>query len=56
MTITYTRLKHVLCFIIGLISVQDDGTVKVLLIHEGPRGSLANNVPSCAIEQANQEV
>ena len=41
-----------------LISVQDDGdgcesTLKDELPQ--PRGSLANNIPSRAIEQANQE-
>ena len=49
------------CFIscwIVLVSVQDDGdgcesTLKDELPQ--PRGSLANNMPSCAIEQANQE-
>ena len=41
-----------------LISVQDDGdscesTVKDKLPQ--PRGSLANNIPLCAIDQAIQE-
>ena len=54
-----------LCFVscrIVLISVQDDArddgngcesTSKDALPQ--PRGSLANNIPSCGIEQANQE-
>ena len=58
-TITCTRLKCVFRFIsyrIVLISVQDDGdgcesTSKDELPQ--PRGSLANNIPSRAIEQAN---
>ena len=60
-TITCTRLKCAFRFIslrIVLISVQDDGdgcesTSKDELPQ--PRGSLANNIPSRAIEQANQE-
>ena len=60
-TITFTRLKRAFRFIscwIVLISVQDGGnscesTSKDELPQ--PRGSLANNIPSCAIEQANQE-
>ena len=60
-TITCTRLKRAFRFIgcrIVLISVQDDGdgcesTSKDELPQ--PRGSLANNIPSHAIEQANQE-
>ena len=60
-TITCTRLKHVFHFIscrIVLISVQDDGdscesTSKDELPQ--PRGSLANNIPSRATEQANQQ-
>ena len=60
-TITCTRLKRAFRFIscrIVLISVQDDGdgcesTSKDELPQ--PRGSLANNIPSRAIEQANQE-
>ena len=59
--ITCTRLKRVFRFIscrIVLVSVQDDGdgcksTSKDELPQ--PRGSLANNIPSHAIEQANQE-
>ena len=58
-TITCMRLKHAFCFIscrIVLISVQDDGdgcesTSKDELPQ--PRGSLANNIPSRATEQAN---
>ena len=40
-----------------LISVQDNGAVDVLGRMELPdqRGSLANDIPSCVIEQANQE-
>ena len=60
-TITCTRLKRAFLFIscrIVLISVQDDGdscksTSKDELPQ--PRRSLANNIPSRAIEQANQE-
>ena len=60
-TIMCTRLKHAFRFIscrIVLISVQDDGdsyesTLKDELPQ--PRGSLTNNIPLCAIEQANQE-
>ena len=60
-TIMCTRLKCAFCFIscwIALISVQDDGdgcesTSKDELPQ--PRGSLANNIPSHTIEQANQE-
>ena len=60
-TIMCTRLKHAFSFIscrIVLISVQDDGngcasTSKNELPQ--PRGSLTNNIPSRAIEQANQE-
>ena len=43
-----------------LISVQDDMALwKYFKLKDElpePRGSLANNIPSCAIEQANQEV
>ena len=60
-TITCTRLKRAFRFIscrIVMISVQDDGdgcesTSKDELPQ--PRGSLANNIPLRAIEQANQE-
>ena len=60
-TIMCTRLKGAFHFIscrIVLISVQDDGngcesTSKDVLPQ--PRGSLANNIPSRATEQANQE-
>ena len=60
-TITCTRLKRAFRFIscrIVLISVQDNGhscasTLKDELPQ--PRGSLANNIPLCATEQANQE-
>ena len=60
-TIMCTRLKCAFRFIscwIVLISVQDDGdgcesTSKDELPQ--PRGSLANNIPSRTIEQANQE-
>ena len=53
--------QHAFRFIscrIVLISVQDDSdgcesTSKDELPQ--PRGSLANNIPSCATEQANQE-
>ena len=43
---------------IVLISVQDDGIVNVLRRMNywyDQRGSLANDIPSHAIEQANQE-
>ena len=51
-------IKHALHFILVLISVQDDGAVEVLrrmnyLIQES---ILANDIPSHAIEQGNQEV
>ena len=55
------RLKHVFRFIscqIVLISVQDDGDVCESTSKDElpqPRGSLANNIPSRAIEQANQK-
>ena len=60
-TIMCMRLKLVFHFIscrVVLISVQDDAdgcesTSKDELPQ--PKGSLANNVLSCAIEQANQE-
>ena len=39
---------------------DNDGTVEVLKSSEGwtsgPRGSLADKIPSCTIEQANQEI
>ena len=60
-TITCTRLKRTFHFIscrIVLISVQDDGdNCEITLKDElpQPRGFLANNIPSHAIEQANQE-
>ena len=44
-------------YLIVLISVQDDdsgSTLKGELFD--PRGSLASDIPSCAIEQANQEI
>ena len=52
------RFAFILICWIVLISVQDDGdgcesTSKDELPQ--PRGSLANNIPSRAIEQANQE-
>ena len=60
-TIMCTRLKCAISFIsrrVVLISVQDNGdscesTSKDELPQ--PRGSLANNIPLHAIEQANQE-
>ena len=60
-TIMCMRLKRVFRFIscrIVLISVQDNGdscesTSKDELPQ--PSGSLANNIPLCATEQANQE-
>ena len=60
-TITCTRLKRAFHFIscwIALISVQDDGDGRESTLKDElpqPRGSLANNIPSHAIEQANQE-
>ena len=53
-----TQMCVSLYLLIVLISVQDDGdgcesTSKDELPQ--PRGSLANNIPSHAIEQANQE-
>ena len=60
-TITYARLKHAFRFVscqIVLISVQDDGTGCESTSKDKlpqPRWSLANNIPSCATEQANQE-
>ena len=45
-----------------LISEQDDGALEVhelsvmTIIIPDPAGSLVNKIPSCAIEQANQEV
>ena len=61
-TITCTGLKRAFHFIncpIVLISVQDDAngcesTSKDELPQ--PRGCLANNIPSRATEQANQEL
>ena len=58
-TITCTRLKRAFHFIscqIALISVQDDGEgCESTSKNELPqsRGSLANNIPLHAIEQAN---
>ena len=47
-------------YLIVRISVQDDMALwKYFKMKDElpePRGSLANNIPSCAIEQANQEV
>ena len=47
-------------YLIVLISVQDDMALwKYFKLKDKlpkPRGSLANNIPSRAIEQANQEV
>ena len=60
-TITCTRRKHAFHFIsfrIVLISVQDDGDGCESTSNDElpqPRGSLANNVPSRATEQANQD-
>ena len=61
-TIMCMRLKCTFHFITELIvpiSVQDDG-VTCGSTSKGKlrelRGSLANDIPSCAIEQANQEV
>ena len=58
-TITCTRLKRALHFIIVLIAKCTGwwccgSTPKDEL--PDPRGSLANNIPSRAVEQANQEV
>ena len=55
LTISCTRLKRVFHFIscrIILISLQDDGDGYVSASKDElpqPRGSLANNIPSCAI-------
>ena len=60
-TITCTRLKCAFRFFscqIILISVQDDGDGCESTLKDEvpqPRGSLANNIPSHTIDQANQE-
>ena len=54
---TCTRLKRALHFIVVVINVQDNGAMKNTP-KDGlpdPRGSLANDIPSHAIEQPNQE-
>ena len=59
---TCTRLKHLLCFIIVLHRIQEDGAVEVLqrmnyLIKRvfSERNTIID-LPSHTIEQANQEV